>query len=61
MPIHKPDRADGCAGLGPDRDGRSQAVLDIETSARGMADAIAARQGKPGSAYVNYRGQDLPW
>lgn len=37
------------------------ATLDVETSVRGLADAIAARTGTPGSAYVNYLNQDLPW
>lgn len=37
------------------------APLDVETSARGMADAIAARAGRPGVAYVDYRNEDLAW
>ncbi len=41
--------------------GGPNATLDIETSVRGMADTMAARRGKPGAAYVNYLGQDLPW
>jgi NAD(P)-dependent dehydrogenase (short-subunit alcohol dehydrogenase family) len=41
--------------------GGAGASLDVETSTRGIADAIAARRGKPGSAYVNYLGADLPW
>jgi NAD(P)-dependent dehydrogenase (short-subunit alcohol dehydrogenase family) len=41
--------------------GGPNALLDIETSVRGMADTIAARTGTPGSAYVNYLNQDLPW
>jgi NAD(P)-dependent dehydrogenase (short-subunit alcohol dehydrogenase family) len=41
--------------------GGPNASLDIETSVRGMADTIAARTGTPGSAYVNYLNQDLPW
>eukprot|EP01037_Dinobryon_pediforme_P005477 gene5477-5533_t len=41
--------------------GGPNAHLDIETSVRGMADTIAARMGSPGSAYVNYLNQDLPW
>jgi NAD(P)-dependent dehydrogenase (short-subunit alcohol dehydrogenase family) len=41
--------------------GGPNAVLDIGTSVRGMVDMIAARRGTPGSAYVNYLNQDLPW
>ncbi len=37
------------------------ASLDVETSVRGIADAIAARRGQSGSAFVNYQGQDVPW
>jgi hypothetical protein len=41
--------------------GGPNALLDIETSVRGMADTITARTGTPGSAYVNYLNQELPW
>lgn len=41
--------------------GGPNAVLDIETSVRGMVDAISARQGQPGSAYVNHLGDDVAW
>ena len=41
--------------------GGANAVLDVATSVRGIADAIAARRGQPGSAYVNYLGSDVPW
>jgi NAD(P)-dependent dehydrogenase (short-subunit alcohol dehydrogenase family) len=41
--------------------GGPHAMLDIGTSVRGMADMISARQGTPGSAYVNYLNQELPW
>jgi NAD(P)-dependent dehydrogenase (short-subunit alcohol dehydrogenase family) len=41
--------------------GGPNASLDVETSARGMVDTITARTGTPGSAYVNYLNQDLPW
>jgi len=41
--------------------GGPDALLDIGTSVRGMVDTIVARSGTPGSAYVNYLGEDLPW
>lgn len=41
--------------------GGPAAPLDPETSVRGMVDAIAARRGRPGAAYVNYQGDDVPW
>ena len=41
--------------------GGPHASLDIETSVRGMADTLTARTGTPGSAYMNYLNQDLPW
>jgi len=41
--------------------GGPSATLDIETSVRGMVDAIAARRGKPGAAFVDYLGNDVPW
>ena len=41
--------------------GGPDALLDIETSVGGIADAIAARKGQPGSAYVDYQGNDIPW
>lgn len=41
--------------------GGENAPLDVETSVRGQVEAIAARAGKPGLAYVDYRGQTLPW
>ena len=37
------------------------ASLDVETSVRGMADAIAARAGQGGCSYINYLNQTLPW
>jgi NAD(P)-dependent dehydrogenase (short-subunit alcohol dehydrogenase family) len=37
------------------------AALDVETSVDGMVAAIAARRGRPGAAYVDYRGQDVAW
>jgi NAD(P)-dependent dehydrogenase (short-subunit alcohol dehydrogenase family) len=41
--------------------GGPSAHLDIETSVTGMVTMIAARRGHPGSAYVDYRGNDVPW
>ena len=41
--------------------GGANAALDIGTSVRGMADAIAARRGTPGTAYVDYQGNDVAW
>ncbi|HEY0184002.1 MAG TPA: SDR family NAD(P)-dependent oxidoreductase [Rhodopila sp.] len=37
------------------------ALLDVETSIRGVVDTIAAQRGKPGLHYVNYQGQTVPW
>jgi NAD(P)-dependent dehydrogenase (short-subunit alcohol dehydrogenase family) len=37
------------------------APLDIETSARGLADVIAARWGSGGQAFVDYRNEIIPW
>jgi NAD(P)-dependent dehydrogenase (short-subunit alcohol dehydrogenase family) len=41
--------------------GGPNAGLDVETSVRGIADAIAARRGRPGAGYVNYLGEDVAW
>ena len=41
--------------------GGPNAPLDVETSVRGMADIIAARRGRPGAAFVDYKGTDLAW
>ena len=41
--------------------GGPNAVLDVETSVRGMADMIVARDGSGGVAYVNYLNEVLPW
>ncbi|TLU71707.1 SDR family NAD(P)-dependent oxidoreductase [Lichenicoccus roseus] len=41
--------------------GGADATLDVETSARGMANAIAARAGSPGSQYVSYENKDIAW
>jgi hypothetical protein len=41
--------------------GGPNAALDVATSVRGIADAIAGRRGQPGAAFVNYQGRDVPW
>ena len=41
--------------------GGSSAPLDVETSTSGIADVIAARKGKPGLAYLDYRGETIAW
>jgi NAD(P)-dependent dehydrogenase (short-subunit alcohol dehydrogenase family) len=41
--------------------GGPDAALDVETSVRGMVDAIAARRGQPGAAFVDYQGNDVAW
>ncbi len=41
--------------------GGPDAPLDVATSVRGVADAIAAREGRPGHVYVHYDGHELPW
>ncbi len=41
--------------------GGAGADLDVETSARGMADVIAARRGVAGTAFLDHSGATLPW
>lgn len=41
--------------------GGPHATLDVATSVRGIVDAIAARRGRPGAAYVDYQGNDVAW
>jgi NAD(P)-dependent dehydrogenase (short-subunit alcohol dehydrogenase family) len=41
--------------------GGPNATLSVEESVRGMADAITARRGRPGSAFIDYQGHDLAW
>jgi len=41
--------------------GGPNAAIDVATSVRGIADAIAARRGQPGAWFVNYKGRDVPW
>jgi NAD(P)-dependent dehydrogenase (short-subunit alcohol dehydrogenase family) len=41
--------------------GGANAPLDIPTSVRGIADAITARRGRPGAAFIDYQGNDVAW
>jgi NAD(P)-dependent dehydrogenase (short-subunit alcohol dehydrogenase family) len=41
--------------------GGPAAPLDVETSVRGLADVIAARRGTPCLAFLDYKGETLPW
>jgi NAD(P)-dependent dehydrogenase (short-subunit alcohol dehydrogenase family) len=41
--------------------GGSSALLDVETSIRGVVDAITGRTGQPGLHYMNYQGNTVPW
>ncbi len=41
--------------------GGTDAPLEVETSVRGIADAIASRHGRPEHAFVHHDGQQLPW
>lgn len=41
--------------------GGGNADLDVPTSACGVADVITARRGVPGSAFLDYKGDTLPW
>ncbi|GBU19325.1 MULTISPECIES: SDR family oxidoreductase [Methylobacterium] len=41
--------------------GGEGADIDVATSARGLAEVIEARLGRPGLAYLDYRGETLPW
>ena len=41
--------------------GGPNATLDVATSARGMADIIAARRGTKELAFLNYKGETVPW
>ena len=41
--------------------GGSSATLDVETSCRGVADAIEKHGSTPGHRYVHYDGSELPW
>jgi len=41
--------------------GGEDAPIDISTSAKGLADVVASRSGRPGLAFVDYQNADLPW
>ena len=41
--------------------GGAGADLDVETSAVGLADVIEARAGRTDLAFLDYRGETLPW
>lgn len=41
--------------------GGAGAAVDVATSVRGLAEVIAAREGKAGLAFVDYQGKELPW
>ncbi|SFK29992.1 SDR family oxidoreductase [Methylocapsa palsarum] len=41
--------------------GGDAAPLDVATSATGIVDVIEARWGSKSHAYLNYKGEDLPW
>ena len=41
--------------------GGPQAPLDVETSARGIADVLESRCGARGIAFLNYQGETIPW
>lgn len=41
--------------------GGDDAGLDVRTSVAGLADVITARRGVPGSAFLDYKGEALPW
>ena len=41
--------------------GGAGAPLDVETSARGMADTLDKQHGRAGIAYLDYQGTKLPW
>ena len=41
--------------------GGENAPLDVETSAKGMADVLEARAGSGGHEFLNYLGKIIPW
>jgi len=41
--------------------GGDEAPLDIETSVRGIADAIAARSGTSGVTFIDHNNAVVPW
>ena len=41
--------------------GGPAAPLDVQTSMRGVADALEASRGQAGAAFLNWKGETLPW
>ncbi len=41
--------------------GGPNATLSVEESVRDLAEVIAARRGTPGAAFLNYKGETIPW
>lgn len=41
--------------------GGPNAVLDVATSVRGIADVVEQRAGKGGTAFVDYGDREIPW
>lgn len=41
--------------------GGPNATYSVGESVRGIADAIAARRGRPGAAFIDHQGRDLEW
>jgi len=41
--------------------GGPEAPLDVETSAKGIADVLESRLGARGVAFLDYRGESIPW
>lgn len=41
--------------------GGPDAILDVETSTNGVTDVLLARFSQRGLAFLNYRGETLPW
>lgn len=41
--------------------GGQRAPLDVKTSVTGLADTLTARAGETGMAFINYKGETVPW
>ena len=41
--------------------GGDQAPLDVEESVRGLVDVVEKARGSGGQAFLDYRGQTIPW
>ena len=41
--------------------GGPNAMLDVATSVRGIADVVEARAGKTGVSFLDYSGKEIPW